>query len=34
MLTDMRLRALRPTGKIYKVADQQGSTSLSLARAW
>ncbi len=24
MLTDMRLRALKPTGKIYKVADQQG----------
>jgi integrase len=24
MLTDMQLRALKPTGKIYKVADQQG----------
>jgi len=24
MLTDMRLRALKPTGKIYKVVDQQG----------
>ena len=24
MLTDMRLRALKPTGTIYKVADQQG----------
>ncbi|MBT9504798.1 MAG: DUF4102 domain-containing protein [Burkholderiaceae bacterium] len=24
MLTDMQLRALEPTGKIYKVADQQG----------
>jgi integrase len=24
MLTDMRLRALKPTGAIYKVADQQG----------
>jgi integrase len=24
MLTDMRLRALKPTGSIYKVADQQG----------
>jgi hypothetical protein len=24
MLTDMRLKALKPTGKIYKVADQQG----------
>ena len=24
MLTDMRLRSLKPTGKIYKVADQQG----------
>ena len=24
MLTDMALRALKPTGKIYKVADQQG----------
>ena len=24
MLTDMKLRALKPTGKIYKVADQQG----------
>lgn len=24
MLTDMHLRALKPTGKIYKVADQQG----------
>lgn len=24
MLTDMELRALKPTGKIYKIADQQG----------
>ena len=24
MLTDMKLKALKPTGKIYKVADQQG----------
>ena len=24
MLTDMTLKALKPTGKIYKVADQQG----------
>lgn len=24
MLTDMELRALKPTGKIYKVTDQQG----------
>ena len=24
MLTDMQLKALKPTGKIYKVADQQG----------
>jgi hypothetical protein len=24
MLTDMKLRALKPAGKIYKVADQQG----------
>ncbi len=24
MLADMQLRALKPTGKIYKVADQQG----------
>jgi hypothetical protein len=24
MLTDMKVRALKPTGKIYKVADQHG----------
>ena len=24
MPTDMQLKALKPTGKIYKVADQQG----------
>ena len=24
MLTDMKLKALKPTGKIYKVADQRG----------
>ncbi|TDY27108.1 hypothetical protein B0G81_7651 [Paraburkholderia sp. BL6665CI2N2] len=24
MLTDLELRALKPTGRIYKVADQRG----------
>lgn len=24
MLSDMKLKALKPTGKFYKVADQQG----------
>ncbi len=24
MLTDLKLRALKPTGKIYKITDQQG----------
>lgn len=24
MLTDMQLKALKPSGRVYKVADQQG----------
>jgi hypothetical protein len=35
MLTDMQLRALKPKGKIYKVAlTSRGSTSLLRGQGW